>query len=65
MKKTDMYELHDADLETVAGGMSCQTGKIVSGIYSITSDVLMTLQDYEGASKFRNLSQGVYDGACG
>ena len=61
---SELLELNDAELETVAGGMDCKSAMAVAQVYIITADALGALGNSAGSAVFSGKAQGVLEGGC-
>jgi hypothetical protein len=61
---SDICKLNDTELETVSGGMTCETACAVANIHQMTAIALGVLGKSDGAQYFGGLAAGVFAGGC-
>jgi bacteriocin-like protein len=64
MNTTEIRELNDAELETVSGGMDCNTAKVVADIHRLTATALEGLGRGCYAAFFGGKAAGIEQGGC-
>jgi hypothetical protein len=57
-------EISSADMNQVAGGMSCEAGIAVAGVYLSVARVLGALGDSTGQANFAGKAEGLITGTC-
>ena len=61
----EVCELNEAELDGVAGGMSCSTAIVIAKFYRSVSTIFYTMGDMGEASYYAGKSGGVVSGGCG
>ncbi|MDO9459401.1 MAG: hypothetical protein Q7N95_04705 [Alphaproteobacteria bacterium] len=61
----DIHEMNDAELQTVAGGMTCEAAHVVASIHRMTAQALTALGQPAQAAYYGGMAIGTVSGACG
>ena len=56
--------LSTAEMSKIGGGMGCDAGQVVAGVYMATAKILLALGDYKGSAEALGKSEGIITATC-